>query len=440
MNLTKLIEIYASHGCKKIYAKSMSTNDNSKNQVYLGGTFDILNIFPFRAATADQSGEWSKTRFKTILDFYWLSDEGKTFVAPNSQLILYPKYPEVRFSGFLRGCKSAPSTLMASRIEGRILFFGIDLNGKVLGYVASPRSEVVTEFNETKYNEEHGVFIVIPVRFDYSEIASKSILIKQLTRIHKLGWINSKMLKRDVGIVPCNASNCGGYTLEAELGITPNGYSEPDYLGWEIKQFGVNTFNRLNSSIITLMTPEPTGGYYKDEGVNAFIHKYGYDDKLGRPDRKNFGGIHKCGVKHPTTNLTLHLLGFNRKKGKIMDASGSISLISDTGEVAASWSFSSLLLHWSRKHAHASFVPSLKQNVPIRQYCFGDKILMGTGTRFDLYLQQMSIGNVYYDPGIKMENVSSIKPKVKRRSQFRVKSKFLSGLYDKHEILNLLDE
>jgi len=28
-------------------------------------------------------------------------------------------------------------------------------------------------------------------------------------------------------------SNRGGYTLEAELGITPNGYSEPDFMGWE---------------------------------------------------------------------------------------------------------------------------------------------------------------------------------------------------------------
>ncbi|MBK6989645.1 MAG: hypothetical protein IPH33_16245 [Bacteroidetes bacterium] len=25
--------------------------------------------------------------------------------------------------------------------------------------------------------------------------------------------------------------------MEAELGIKPNGFSEPDYLGWEVKQF-----------------------------------------------------------------------------------------------------------------------------------------------------------------------------------------------------------
>jgi hypothetical protein len=53
-------------------------------------------------------------------------------------------------------------------------------------------------------------------------------------------------------ILPCKSPQCGGYTLEAELGITPNGYSEPDFMGWEVKQFGVTKFENINSSIITL--------------------------------------------------------------------------------------------------------------------------------------------------------------------------------------------
>jgi len=438
MNLSKLIELFADKGCKKIYAKTLAANDNSKNQVYLGGSFDILNVFPFTEAVADNSGDWKKTRFKTKLDYYWLDENGNLLNAPNSQLILYPKYPEVRFSGFLKGCSSPPSDLMASRIEGRILFFGIDSIGRVLGFVVAPETEISFEFNKTDWDEEHGVFKVIPVSIEYSEKESRIKLLEELTRIHYLGWIDSKMLKKGVGLVPCNASNCGGYTLEAELGITPNGYSEPDYLGWEIKQFGVRAFDKYNSSIITLMTPEPNGGYYKEEGVKAFIYKYGYKDKLGRPDRLNFGGVHKCGIKHKTTNLTLELVGFDSDSGKIRDASGSISLISETDEVAASWSFTSLLEHWRRKHARASYIPSLLQKNGNRKYAYGNQIILGTGTRFDLYLQQMSIGNIYYDPGIKMENVST-KPIVKRRSQFRIKSRFLSGLYEKNEILNLLD-
>ena len=106
MNLAKLISLFEDNGCTKIYAKTLSANDNSKNQVYLGGSFDILNIFPFTEVTADDSGDWVRSRFKTTLKFYWIDSEGNLCHAPYAQLILYPKYPEVRFSGFLKGCDS----------------------------------------------------------------------------------------------------------------------------------------------------------------------------------------------------------------------------------------------------------------------------------------------------------------------------------------------
>jgi hypothetical protein len=48
----------------------------------------------------------------------------------------------------------------------------------------------------------------------------------------------------------------------------------------------------------------------------------------------------------------------------------------------------------------------------------------------------MAVGNIYYDPGIKMENVST-KPKIKKRSQFRMKSQFLGELYKLNEIKTL---
>ena len=105
--------------------------------------------------------------------------------------------------------------------------------------------------------------------------------------------------------------------MEAELGVTPNGYSEPDFMGWEIKQFGVANFERVNSAVITLMTPEPTDGIYKTHGADYFVRTYGYPDKMGRPDRLNFGGIHKAGIIHPTTQLEMRLIGFDLESGKI---------------------------------------------------------------------------------------------------------------------------
>lgn len=145
--------------------------------------------------------------------------------------------------------------------------------------------------------------------------------------------------------MPCEAPNCGGYTLEAELGITPNGYSEPDFLGWEVKQFGVTNFARINSAIITLMTSEPTDGIYKTKGAETFIRKYGYADKAGKENRMNFGGVHKIRIRHQLTNLEIQIIGFDNESGKIRNTNGRIALVDVRGNESASWSFSSMLLH-----------------------------------------------------------------------------------------------
>jgi hypothetical protein len=234
----------------------------------------------------------------------------------------------------------------------------------------------------------------------------------------------------------CESTNCGGLTLEAELGITQNGYSEPDYLGWEVKQFGVKKINLINSQPITLMTPEPTHGLYKNEGSEFFIRKYGYLDKTIE-NRMNFNGSHKVGVVQNKTNLRLELLGYDYQREEIFDVNGKIALIDKDDKEAASWSFSSMLIHWNRKHNQACYVPSLLKNVENgRNYSYGKDVILGTGTDFLLFLKQMSNGNIYYDPGIKIENIST-KPKVKPRSQFRIKSGNLSKLYKINETIDI---
>lgn len=433
MNLQNLKKLFADNGCNKIYIKKLSPNDNSKNQVYFGGSFEILNILPISEIKTEEAGDWNKERFKASINFSWLSDDGNIYPAPNSQLILYPKYPEVRFSGFLAKCENPPSELMTQRLADRLLFFAVAKNGFVLGYVASPDSQISTEFNNVKQISEHGVFKIIDLP---QAVNNREKLLAELFRIHELGWITSKRLDGNGNILPCISSNCGGYTLEAELGITPNGYSEPDYLGWEVKQFGVTNFSRINSAVITLMTPEPTSGIYKTEGTEAFLNKYGYADKTGREDRINFGGIHKTGVRHSSTNLEMQLIGFDTTSGKIRNTNGRIALVDTHDNEAASWSFSSMLLHWNRKHNQACYVPSLSDTTQDRRYKYGNNIILGTGTDFQLFLKQMAIGNIYYDPGIKMENISK-RPKIKKRSQFRIKSQHLSNLYYNSETVSI---
>lgn len=433
MNLTNLKSLFAEKGCQKIYIKKLSPNDNSKNQVYLGGSFEILNVLPISGIRTEAAGDWNRERFKASLNFSWIGDDGNIYPAPNSQLILYPKYPEVRFSGFLAGCENSPSELMTQRLANRLLFFSVANNGTVLGYVASPSSEIANDFNSVETTDEHGIFKIIDLPQAQN---NRERLLAELYRIHQLDWIVSKRLDREGNILPCLSSNCGGYTLEAELGITPNGYSEPDYLGWEVKQFGVTNFARINSSVVTLMTPEPTNGYYVSEGVEAFIRRYGYEDLVGRADRMNFGGIHKSGERHARTNLKIELVGFDQTTGKIRNTEGKIALLDTDNNEAASWSFSSLLLHWNRKHNQACYVPSLSDIADGRKYKYGDTVILGTGTDFQLFLSQMALGNIYYDPGIKLENIST-RPKVKRRSQFRIKSQHLRNLYRTSEVVSL---
>lgn len=433
MNLKNLKSLFKNNGCKKIYFKRLSPNDNSKNQVYFGGNFEILNILPLSDIKTEEAGDWNKERFKATINYSWLDNEGGVFPAPQAQLILYPKYPEVRFSGFLARCEKAPSELMNSRLDGRHLFFSVTDRAEVLGYVTSPDSEISKETENLPKNNAHGVFGF----FDLSDSENdKEKIIKEMKRIHSLGWIKSKRLDGSGNILPCESPNCGGYTLEAELGITPNGYSEPDYLGWEVKQFGVPNFKSTNSAVITLMTPEPTDGIYKTKGAEFFIRNYGYNDRAGRLDRMNFGGIHKAGKRHGLTFLELQLHGFDIESGKIRNAGGSIVLMDTHHKIAASWSFSSLLKHWNRKHNQACYIPSMSEKRDNRYYQYGDKLIMGTGTDFQLFLAQMANGNIYYDPGIKMENIST-SPKIKKRSQFRINAQNLPLLYKKNEVINI---
>lgn len=436
MNLEKLINQFIVQGCKRIYVKRLAPNDNSKNQVYLGANFELLNIFPVNEIRAVSAGEWKRERFISDINFSWIRDGERAVDAPTSKFILYPKYPEVRFSGFLSGCEDPPSDLMngKNRTPDRLLFLGNNGNGRIYGYATSPSSTLANEFNNLKNLNTEGVFQVLYLK---AEKDFRSDLLSEMLRIHDLGWINSKRLDRDgTTVLPCESSNCGGYTLEAELGIAPNGYSEPDYLGWEMKQFGVTNFERINSKAITLMTPEPTGGFYKTNGVEGFIRKYGYPDKRGRPDRLNFGGVHRANQKHSTTNLVLNLKGYDVSSGKIRDSNGSIELTDIHGQTAASWSFVSLLKHWNRKHRLACFVPSIIDKNP-RRYHYSHSVLLGEGTDFSLFLKALESQQIYYDPGIKLENASTSKPKTKRRSQFRIKSGDLSLLYHKSELVNL---
>lgn len=188
-----------------------------------------------------------------------------------------------------------------------MLFLGVTSRGNVVGFVTAADSQLAGEFIHKHPDPDTGVFTELTIPVAFGDQSPKIMLLAELCRIHQLGWIDSKRLSGDGSILPCKSTNCGGYTLEAELGIIPNGRSEPDYLGYEIKQTSVSTFGNPTAGVITLMTPEPNGGLYTEADTREFLC---YPDKMGREDRINFGGNFKVGHRNGTTGLTMHLLGY----------------------------------------------------------------------------------------------------------------------------------
>ena len=433
--ISALARIMVQAGAVRIYAKKLAPNDNSKNQVYLGGDFSVLNIIPHgevKTDDADMAGA-VRDRAKAPVRFLWLDENGQ-HEARNTQLILYPKYPEVRMSGFLLGCRDAPSDVMRVRDEGRVLFIGVTRDGRVLGYAAAADSSLARALYAADSLDERGVFLEIPESPDTGN--SKERLLAKLAEIYRKHWIASQKLGTDGIAHPYAARNGGGYTLEAELGVTPNGYAEPDYLGWEVKQYGVTDFEKFKpKSPVTLMTPEPTGGLYRDEGIQAFMHRYAYPDKSGKEGRRNFGGIYACNRDfHADTGLKLTMSGY--KNGQITDMNGGIVLLDRRDNVAAMWKYTGIIEHWNRKHAQAAYVPSLFRTPP-PEYRYGPQILLCEQTDLTLFLNAVASSVVYYDPAIKAVGLESTNPAIKRRSQFRIKHDMLTQMYHKNEIAAL---
>ena len=432
-------------GARDVLVKNLAPNDNSKNQIYLAGDVSSLGLLPtnevvLNSGTSRKPGADKRGPiFRAAVDLWWLLEDGSLSKAPNSKLILYPQYSEVRLSGFLSGCKVAPSDLFdinkRGREPGRVLVLAPLPDRRVIAAVFPADTDEARALRAVP-GEPYGVLR----RFDLvgaRELSSESLLLAELRRIHLLGWLNSEYLGRDGTKRPCKGPNCGGVTLETNLGITANGYADPDFHGWEVKQHGVGSWAKPKASRVTLMTPEPSGGAYVEEGPKYFVRTWGYPDQLGRADRRNFGGIYRVGgPANERTRLRLVLSGFDEPTGRF-EGDGAVMLIDGDERVAASWSFAKLIDHWKRKHAKAVFVPSIIRKDPSIQYHYGSKVELTAGGRCSLLVKAFAYGSVHYDPGIKLETVDSVE-KLKRRSQFRIDSRYLDSLYESFRQVDLL--
>lgn len=453
LTLDRVSSLMREAGCTRLYVKELAANDDSKRQIYLTTDLAAFNMFPNRmednppmpegmAATQKLQKREGANRIFGHLAMSWIGLDRSRCEAGLAKLIYYPQYPEVRLSGFLKGADNVPSMYLREKageqFSNRLLFLGTTGTGDVVAFLAVGHDDLRDETRLAHGHDDEAVLNEIALFAP--EESPRQVLVRRLADIHRKGWIPGKRLTAE-GAVLCQAPNAVGYTLEAELGVMPNGDNEPDFMGWEVKAHTVTTFESTAARVVTLFTPEPDLGVYCDESVTEFVRRWGYADLRGRPDRRNFGGIHRVGQVHDRTGLRLAICGYDRDETGRVDPGGHLALMAADGEIAAGWSFRKLLDRWQRKHSATVYVPARRQSANgVKRFCFGASVLLCEDTHFQFVLDAMCDGLLYLDPAVKAEGWSTDAPVIKRRNQFRMKMENVGSLYRRSDVIDVCGE
>lgn len=406
-------------GCSQIFAKILSPNDNSKNQIYIGKSLESISGIPIGQLVPHSEG--SRLHYRAEMPFSWVSTDGHSHRAPHTKVIWYTRHDEVRISGFLRGCKAAPS-IMKTRDEGRLFVFGVVPETKTFG-IALPSDHPVSQ--SCPWDD------LIPTSASFRRLEdTRQSVIQRLGELSHRGWIPSCRLNSAGTVIHYGAANNAvGYTLEAHFGITPNGIPLPDYLGWELKATTVRKFPmKLTRTPLTLMTTEPDGGVYVDQGLEVFLKRWGYlKDGFWR-----ITGRHFVGATQDRTGLTLRLRGYDPDRGSIVESDGALELVDAEGIVTASWSFNKLINKWRIKHANTALVPALKR-LPIEgrpSFRYSSTVHLCEGGDVGRLLSSLHEGYVYFDPGHKWSPTLS-----KKRTMLRIAKADMHHLFTTMEIV-----
>lgn len=430
---------FKGHGVSQVQVKFLTRNHNSKNQIAgLGSDLTALShLFPGPVTAHVASSGKPKAGppiYRASLPWVWFS-EGGLSPAPETKLIYYPQYPEIRLSGFLDASPEGPRELLAfseapgsrGQEEGRCLIFGPSEDKKVFAMVVSSLSPAAGYLSQ--FNKGRGALLQLSLRGDRA--SSREVLFRELRRIHDKKWIEAYRLQADGSRKECHGTNCHGVTLESELGITANGRAMPDYLDWEVKAHKVSHLSAHLSSRITLLTPNPDSGQAKAAGTSWLTQTYGRIDETG--SRYDLSGIHKAGVIHARTGLQFGIEGFDTESQKIVD-DGYLYLRDPIKDIdLGRWSFSKLLTHWQAKHAKAIFVPCVTGEEKPAKFSYGKHVHVGEGTSFLHFLAAVAAGSVVLDPGLNTKRVGSNEWKPHTRYQFRSSLTNAAALYRSFE-------
>ncbi|NEG69931.1 MvaI/BcnI family restriction endonuclease [Bifidobacterium choloepi] len=442
--INQVHELLTNAGAESIWVKRLVRNNNSKQQVYLGGDPSDLSFFPLGKPSLTPGKSKKKTAGGDVIqipvNWSWVTPEGEAS-APKTKLCFYPQYPEVRLSGFLQGCRTAPNALMSNTQRGheedRCLFLGIVHDKQhepdhVVALVTgadAPASQYVLAMENFTGGRLCPVNYEAMTRddeFSTLEIALKSIVMRQLTpwRLNTDGSLER----------PYTAPNAPGLTLEAELGVGENAIPGPDFDIWELKAVKQTALDKRQNHRVTLFTPQPDRGWVKEHSLTEFVLKFGHvnrRDENGEPLSYYFtaGDFRRPDEDKPNAKLILKLTGF--KDARHFDAAGEIGLFTpDTNELIAGWSYMKLLEHWQRKHNRAAYVPYVRTDSDEGTHItYGPLVTLGISTSFGLFLQAFNDGKIVFDPGHKISRTADGKWKPHARSQFRINLSDIAAIY-----------
>lgn len=451
-DIQQVHDLLTNAGAESIWVKRLVRNNNSKQQIFLGNDPSDLAFLPLGTPSYTPAKSQKKKAGAPVIQipvpWKWVTPSG-TFDAPNAKMCYYPQYPEVRFSGFLQGCKEDPTELMSESKRGhepdRCLFFGPVKNsdGKinhVVGLVVgAPSSASQYVLNMDTF--EGGRLCPVKYKSDRT-VGEISVLEEALGKIIGKKITPWRMLNDGETVKPYIAPNAPGLTLEAELGVGENAIPGPDFDVWELKAIKQPSLERLSKAHrVTLFTPQPDLGWITEHSQPEFVLRYGHisaTDENNNPTEYYLtsGDINRFNEDKDGAKLNLRLVGFT--DARHFDPNGMIALFDKkTNELAAGWSYLKLLEHWQRKHNRAAYVPYIKEGTGDETTVeFGPLVTLGISTSFGLFLQAFNDGKAVYDPGVKI-TLNNGNWKAHPRSQFRINLKDVNAIYQKVSEIDL---
>jgi hypothetical protein len=408
-------------GCDIIFLKKLSpNNDNSKNQIYMGTNVATFQKIPGVVATSNISRSTAKTLSSAgelilvqEMDFSWVDPNG-IYRAPQTKLIYYFQYPEIRLSGFLNRAAKSPQALRISQIgefKDRLLLIGIKDQQTYGILLCSPMTKNIRSLSSaTKSWSGSDVLSLVFVSKNYLRL-DPTKLVKEIKGISRNGPQASVSLKvAGEGPRPFKGPQGAGYTLEAHLGIPRNGISAPDKYGYEVKTY--------QEPPITLITTEPDSGVRYDSGLATFLKSFGWEGKKGDGSLR-FNGKHTALGKSPKdSRLVLKLNNWDYVKSRSYPKTKpNITLESTTGIVAAGWSFEKIGEAWMKKHAGAVYVHYIPSTVRgSSAFTYKPIMYVCEGTSLERFFSAIATGMIYLDSGDRMLSNGEHK----KRTQWRL--------------------